>query len=141
MGPPATGPWARPGERLRWDDERGAVGKVIVVTLVLFGLAAVETGSIIFTKLSLENTASAVASDAVTDLISSHNPQAACATALESTHRQDEHARLVSCVADPRKGEVVVKLKKIASTILVKRLGFLRKLGVVRAKVDTGPST
>src|SRR6266536_6121009 len=130
--------------RLRFSDERGAVGRVIVTTLVLIvviGLAAVETGSIIFTTLSLENTASDVAADAALELNGSHSAQAACTEAQRSTVSHDADARLVSCVADPKLGEVKIKLRKLASTIIVQHVPFLRKLRVVKATADTGPST
>ncbi|MFL5799276.1 MAG: hypothetical protein ACJ77A_15260 [Actinomycetota bacterium] len=133
----------QPGRR-RFSDERGAVGRLIVTVLVLivvFGLAAVETGSIVFTKLSLENTASDVASDARLVLTGSHNAQQACAEAESSTQSHDADARLVSCVADPRLDEVKVKLRKLATTIIVQHVPFLRKLRVVKATADTGPST
>jgi hypothetical protein len=32
-----------------------------------------------------------------------------------------------------------VKLRKIAPTLIVQRVGFLRKLGVVKATAETGP--
>lgn len=130
--------------RRRFSDERGSVGRVIVTMLVLivvFGLAVVEAGSIIFTKLSLENTASDVAADAVLVLNGSHNPQQACAEAETSTQSHDADARLVSCIADPKLGEVKVKLRKVATTIIIRHVSFLRKLGVVKSTADTGPST
>jgi hypothetical protein len=130
-------------ERVRWSDERGSVGRLIIGTVVLIfvvGLAVVETGSIIFTHLSLENTASDVAADAAVDINASHSANAACNTALQSTHTHDKDAKLVSCSADPKTGEVKVKLRKVATTLIVKHVGFLRKLGVVKATADTGPS-
>jgi Flp pilus assembly protein TadG len=131
-------------EHPRLSDQRGAVGRVILtmlVLIVLFGIAAVETGSIIFTKLSLENTASDVAADAVLVLNGSHDPQQACTEAQSSLRDHDSAARLVRCIADPRLGEVKITLRKIATTIIVRHVSFLRKLGVVRATADTGPST
>ena len=121
--------------------QRGSVGSVIVTMLVLivvFGLAVVETGSIVFTKLSLENTASDVASDAVLTLNSSHNSQQACIAAQQSLETHDKKARLVVCSADPQDGEVKVTLRKVASTIVVSHVSFLRKLGVVKASADLG---
>jgi hypothetical protein len=121
------------------------VGRVIVTMLVLivvFGIAAVEAGSIIFTKLSLENTASDVAADAILVLNGSHNPQQACTEAQSSLETHDADARLVRCIADPSVGEVKITLRKVATTIIVRRLSFLRKLGVVKATADIGgPST
>jgi hypothetical protein len=110
----------------------------MLVLIVIFGIAAVEAGSIIFTSLSLENTASDVAADALLELNGSHDPQAACAEAETSTKSHDSDARLVSCIADPKLGEVKVKLRKVATTIIVRHISFLRKLGVVKATADAG---
>lgn len=131
----------RPTGRRRFSDQRGAVGRVILTLLILIvvaGLAVVEAGSIVFTRLSLENTASDVAADAVLVLNGSHDPQAACAAAQDSTQSHDADARLVRCTADPRVGEVKVTLRKVATTIIVNHVSFLRKLGVVRATADLG---
>jgi len=126
----------------RWNDERGLVGKMIVVTLILIvviGLAVVEAGSIVFTKLSLENTASAVAADGARDLGTSHSQAGACQAAAESLKERDGDAVLVTCQADPSTGQIFIKLRKTASTLIVRRVGFLRKLGVVKATAETGP--
>ena len=128
----------------RWRDERGLVGKMIVtllVVIVLVGLAAVEAGSIIFAKLSLENTVSAAAADGERDLLSSHNAQSACNTARQSALEHDKNAFFVQCQADAKTNQIFVKLRKTAPTLIVRRVGFLRQLGVVKATAETGPGT
>jgi hypothetical protein len=125
-------------------DERGLVGKAIVILLVVIlviGVAVIEAGSIIFTKLSLENTASSVVADGARDLASSHSEKAACLAAEQSLEEHDSKAELKQCTANPNTGQIFVKLRKVASTLIVQRVGFLRKLGVVKATAETGPGT
>ena len=132
----------RSGLRLRFRDERGLVGKMMVtllILIVLFGLAAIETGSIIFAKLSLENTVETAAADGDRDLIASHNANSACQAAAQSVIEHDENARFVRCVADPKTNQIYVRIRKEAPTLIVQRVGFLRKLGIVKAEAETGP--
>jgi hypothetical protein len=128
----------------RWNDERGLVGKMMVTLLIIIifvGLVAVEAGSIVFAKLSLENTVSTAAADGERELLSSHDPKSACQAAAQSMVEHDENAFFVKCVADPRTNQIFVKIRKIAPTLVVQRVGFLRKLGVVKATAETGPGT
>ena len=126
----------------RWRDERGLVGKAIVmllVVIVLVGIAAVEAGSIIFTKLSLENTASTVAADGARELAASHDQSDACKAAAASLQQHDPNAELKECTANTTTDVILIKLRKVAPTLIVRRVGFLRKLGVVKATEQTGP--
>lgn len=126
----------------RWDDERGLVGKAVVILLIVIlviGVMAVEAGSIIFTKLSLENTADAAAADGERDFASSHNVAEACAAAKASALDHDKDVHFVACTADPNSGVISIKIRKTAPTLIVRRIGFLRKLGVVKATAQTGP--
>jgi Flp pilus assembly protein TadG len=128
----------------RWSDERGLVGKAIVlllVVVVLVGLMAVEAGSIIFTKLSVQNTADAAAADGQRDLASSHSAAEACAAAKASALDEDKNVVFVTCSADPKTGVISIKIRKTAPTLIVRRIGFLRKLGVVKATAQNGPGT
>jgi Flp pilus assembly protein TadG len=128
--------------RDRFRDERGLVGKMMVTLLliiILVGVVAVETGSIVFAKLSLENTASTAAADGERDLLSSHSANSACQSAAQSMIEHDKDARFVQCVADPRTNQIYVKIRKEAPTLIVQRVGFLRKLGIVKAEAETGP--
>ncbi len=129
--------------RQRLSDERGLVGKVIVVTLVLIvvvGLALIEAGSIIFARISLENTAASVAADAARELASSGSTQAAaCNAARRSALENDKNARLVQCNANPSTGIVSIRLRKVAPTLIVQHVDFLKKLSVVKATATAGP--
>jgi hypothetical protein len=131
-----------PAARIRFADERGLVGRLIITTVILIavvGLAVVETGSIIFAKLSLENTASAVANDAQIAFSGSHNAKSAEQAALESLQQHDSDAHLVEFSANPQTGVVTVEVKKVAPTLIVQRVKFLKKLGIVTASASSGP--
>jgi Flp pilus assembly protein TadG len=126
----------------RLQDERGLVGRMIITLLlviILVGIAAVEAGSIIFTKLSLENTASTAAADGARELAATHSRDGACQVAAISVIQSDESAEMKECIANPQTGTVFVKVKKVASTLIVQHVSFLRKLGVVKATAETGP--
>jgi hypothetical protein len=130
----------------RWNDERGLVGKMMVtilVVIVVVGIAAVEAGSIVFTKLSLENTASAAAADGERELAASKSAASACQAAAASALQQDKDVVFVvqACKADPSTGQISIKLRKTAPTLIIGKVGFLRKLGVVKATAETGPGT
>jgi len=126
----------------RLQDQRGLVGKAIVILLlvILFlGVVAVETGSIVFAKLSLENTAEAAAADGARDLETSHNRDSACQAAAISVVEHDKTAVLKNCDANLNTGTVFVRLRKNASTLIVQHIGFLEKLAIVKATAETGP--
>jgi Flp pilus assembly protein TadG len=126
----------------RLQDERGLVGKALVILMlvVLFlGIVVVETGSIVFTKLSLENTAEAAAADGARDLATSHNRNSACEAAAISVVEHDKNAVLKNCDANLTTGTVFIRLRKDASTLIVQHIGFLEKLAIVKATAETGP--
>jgi archaellin len=128
----------------RLHDERGLVGKSLVVLMLLValvGVAAVEAGSIIFTTLSLQSTADQVAADAARTYNTSHSFQAAELAAKQSLQQHDPDAKLVhqGITIDPRTGDVTVKLKKKASTLIVSRIDALKHFAVVTATSTAGP--
>jgi uncharacterized membrane protein len=123
--------------------EAGLVGRSVIILLVLaliIGLAAVEGGSILFTQLKLQDAADAAASAASGEYYSSHQVDAARAAALSSIQEQDEGAHLVKLVIDTQ-GDVTLVLKTKASTLVVQRVGFLKKLAIVKATSTSGPPT
>ena len=128
--------------RLR--SEAGLVGRSTVILLVLvaiFGVFAVEGGSILFTRLSLQDTADAVANQAAGSYYNTNSFQSAEQAAEDSLVEHDPTAKIVGFQVDPSTGNVTVILRKAAATILVKRVGFLKKLGVIRVSSTAGPPT
>jgi Flp pilus assembly protein TadG len=131
------------GVARRLAGEAGLVGKSLIILLVLvltIGLAAVEGGSILFTQLKLQDAADAAASAASGQYQSTHSLDSARQAALEAIQEQDEGAHLVKIVVDT-KGDVTLVLKTKASTLIVQRVGFLKKLAVVKATSTSGPPT
>ena len=130
--------------RRRLHDETGLVGRSTVVLMVLvliFGLAAVEGGSILFTRLSLQDTADAVANAGAGNYYNTKNFQQAQDASQESLLEHDSAAKMVGFQVDPSSGNVTVTLKKVASTMIIQRFKFSRKLAVIRVSSTAGPPT
>lgn len=127
-------------------DDRGLIGKVLVIWLVviaLLGVAALDTVSIVRTRLSLADTAESAARKAASDYAGNGNAAAACAAAAEVTARADSryHVARRGCVVEPGSGEVTLILRTRASTILIGRFapisGFAR---IVERATSARPS-
>ena len=130
--------------RSRLRGEAGLVGRSTVILLVLvavFGVCAVEGGSILFTRLSLQDTADAVANQASGSYYNTRSFQSAEQAAEDSLMEHDPTAKIVGFQVDPTTRNVTVILRKTATTFLVKRIGFLKKLGVIRVSSTAGPPT
>ena len=124
--------------------ESGLVGRSTVFLLflvIVLGLCAVEGGSILFTRLSLQDTADAAANQAAGTYNNSNNFQQAEVTAKNAVAEQDPAAKLVGFQVDPNTKTVTVILRKTATTLLVRRIGFLKKLGRIRVTSTAGPPT
>jgi uncharacterized membrane protein len=130
--------------RARLRDETGLVGRstvVLMVLVVIFGLAAVEGGSILFTRLSLQDTADAVANAGAGSWYNAKSFRQAEEASQQSLVEHDPTAKLVGFQVDPSSGNVTVTLKKVASTMLVQRFDFTKKIGVIRVSSTAGPPT
>jgi uncharacterized membrane protein len=128
----------------RLHGEAGLVGRSTVFLLVLvavFGVCAVEGGSILFTRLSLQDTADAVANHAAGSYYNTNSFQAAERAAQESLLEHDPAARIVGFQVNPSTHYVTVILRKPATTLFVKHVSFLKKLGVIRVTSTAGPPT
>jgi Flp pilus assembly protein TadG len=133
------------GPRVDARDEHGLVGKSVVITMILIaviGVGVIEGASILFTRLSLQNTADQVAADASLDYNSNHSSAGAQQVALQSLKEHDEDAHLVNIQFDvPKAGDVTVKIKKKATTFIVQHVSFLKKLAVAKVTATSGPSS
>jgi hypothetical protein len=121
---------------VRLHDERGLLGKMAVIWLLLAAVivvAAIDGGSIIFTKVHLSNVATNAASDAVANYSSNHNVAAACQVAATTIKSQDASIKLGKdyCVIDTASGAVTIRLHKLAPTLLAGRLSFTKKYALV----------
>jgi uncharacterized membrane protein len=128
----------------RLGDETGLVGRsaiVLMILIVIFGVAAVEGGSILFTRLSLQDTADAAANAGAGNYYNTKNFQQAEEASQQSIVEHDPSAKLVGFQVDPNTGDVTVTLRKTASTMFVQRVHLLRKLGIIRVSSTAGPPT
>jgi hypothetical protein len=120
----------------RLSDERGMLGKMAIVWLLLtavFVVAVIDGGSIILTKVHLSNVATDAASDAVANYSSNKDVTQACTTAAATVHSEDPGIKLgkTFCVVDTTTGAITIRLHKEAKTILAGRLSFTKKYAEV----------
>ncbi|MEX0984840.1 MAG: pilus assembly protein TadG-related protein [Actinomycetota bacterium] len=114
-------------------DESGMVGKIIVIWLllvVLLGVVALDTGSILFAKFRLSDLASNAATAGATSFRNGHDVDEACQAAKEAIEREEADQRVPHgfCKVTASNGEVVITLRKQAKTLLAGRLGFTEDL-------------
>ncbi len=125
-------------------DERGLASASVVryiIVIALLGLVFVEAGSIITTKISLQNAADSAVIEAADAWEGSGNIRATEAVARDALNRrQQEDAEIVRVEADPAPSyEVRLTVRKQANTLLVDRISFLADLATVEAEGIGGP--
>ncbi|HEX5950847.1 MAG TPA: hypothetical protein VFZ96_07585 [Actinomycetota bacterium] len=117
-------------------DERGLVGKILALWLVLAVLLAVlayDGIRIAVTKFRVADAAQTAAFESATTLRSTRGDRdAAYRAAQQAVAEADEGLRLAGFVIDPRTNEIRVTVAKKAPTILVERIGFLSSLARAR---------
>jgi hypothetical protein len=130
---------------VRWNDERGLLGKLaiawlIVAALIVVGLA--DGASILVARLHLSDVAGAAAIAGATDYATTHDVRHACEAAAASIQTADKDVKLGKnfCTVDAAKGDVTITLHKEAKTILTGRLGFTKHWASVRDVESNGPS-
>jgi Flp pilus assembly protein TadG len=124
-------------------DQRGLVGTGVIALLIIIvvvGIVAVEGGSILFTRLQVQDIAEAAAFEAATTFRRTHSAETARESALSVIEDRDEEVKLTrfELAAD---GTVTLTVRKRASTFLVQRIGFLSDLAVARATETVEPPT
>lgn len=128
-----------PLDRLR--DERGiligAVAK-LVIFLVLLGLFLFEGGSVIWARLSAQDTADAAATTAVTTYRDTRNVREAEAEAARTVRDKDETARMTHFEVHSD-GSVTVRVRKRAETLIMEHIGFLQGLTIARGAATIEP--
>lgn len=121
------------------EDERGLVGKVIVLWLVLVVLvilAAVDAGSIVLARVRTTDVARDAAAAGAAAFDETGEPEAARQATLAAVIDRDEDAR-VEDVRITKRGKVTVVVSDEATTILVGRFGLLEDLKTVTATEAT----
>ena len=123
-------------------DERGLVGKLIVVWLLLvalLGVAAMDTFSIMFARFRLSDVAMVGAANGATTYVGSSDVKESCDAALKAMTEQDPDVKVGKgfCKVDSRTGEVTITLKTTAGTVVAGRLSITEDLTHITIK-ETG---
>jgi hypothetical protein len=111
-------------------DERGLIGKILVIWLVILGLvvvALIDGGSIVLARLRTDDLARDAASAAEERFSETGRRRQAIRAALATVAETGEDARLVE-VEFSDQGDVTVVVTDRARTLLVGRLGFFEDL-------------
>ena len=114
-------------------DERGLVGKLIVLWLALVVvviLAAVDTGSIVLTRVRTTDLARDAAAAAAAAYRDTGAREDALRAALTSVTDRDQDAR-IDRFDVTRRGRITVVVRARAGTVLVGRFGWLDQLRTV----------
>ncbi|TMK85773.1 MAG: hypothetical protein E6G44_05925 [Actinobacteria bacterium] len=115
--------------RRRLGDERGYVRALIIQTalgMLVIGLAINDGGQLIAAQVRAESVARAAAQAGADTYFRLHKVDAAKSDAYEAAAEVDPTVRVTdfSVASD---GTVTVRVEKLASTIVVKRVGFLKR--------------
>jgi hypothetical protein len=125
-------------------DDRGLIGKMLVVwvvVLALLAVGAIDTISIVRTHLSLADTAVEASHEGAVDYADHADVTQACAAAAQAASHANPkfHVAHAGCRVDPATGKVTLILRTRASTILVGRIGPLSKFARIVEQAISGP--
>lgn len=114
-------------------DERGLVGKILVLWLVLgilLALATFDAAQILYARFKVADAAQTASFEAARTLRSSRGDRrAAYEAARSAVSDTDTDAKMRDFTIDTASGEVSVTVTKRVSTVLVGRFGLLEELG------------
>jgi hypothetical protein len=122
--------------RISWRDEAGFFLSSIlvrfIILLTLFGLAAYDTTQVVIAQIRAESVSRAAALAGADTYYRSKRADLAERDALIAAQEVDPSARITSFrVAN--NGLVIVEAEKHANTLLVKRMGIIKKYNVQKA--------
>jgi hypothetical protein len=126
-------------------DERGLVGKALVITLLVLavlGVCALDAVSILSARYRTADAADRAAEETAYAYKQSHDLRGACQTAVETVEEANHTARIPKggCVIDPGTGDVTITVRETASTIVAKRVDALEDLTKVVATSTAAPA-
>lgn len=130
----------------RWSphaDERGIVASFlikVILGLVVAGTLLIEGGSILFTKLRVQDVAESAATAGASSLFQNRDCSAAGEVAKINAGDKDPRARLRSYECH-QNGRFTVVITKRAETLYVHLIGFLEDLTLARSQVTADPPT
>jgi len=123
-------------------DQRGLINKsllLIIVFLLAVGVVIVDGSSILFRSMQLTDVADKAALDAAAAYDSSKSERAAKEAAQATIASQDSQAQITAFDVDPRTGAATLTLMDTASTLVVKRIGFLQHYSLLTHTSTSGP--
>lgn len=132
---------------MRASDERGFIGKLLIVWLLVLGLlgvAVIDATSIVMARFQLSDAATRAATDAAAALNRGGSPTEACAAAAGSLDEHEPDARRPRrswCQVDPADGRVTIRLRTDAGTLLASRLSFTERFAAVSVAESAGRSS
>jgi hypothetical protein len=124
-------------------DERGLLLKAVAITLVflvVFGIAAIDAGSILIARYNLTQLADDAAFEGAIAYRNQEDRSEACARAedvVESGDPDASHPKIGWCVVDPD-GLVTITLKKTADTFVAKYISYFEEFTRIRATGQSG---
>lgn len=129
----------------RAHDERGLVGKALVITLLILavlGVGVLDAVSILSARYRTADAADRAAEETAYAYKQSHDLRGACQTAVETVEEANHSARIPKggCVIDPGTGDVRITVRETASTIVAKRVDALEDLTKVVATSTAAPA-
>ena len=129
--------------RAAFSDERGIVVSFlfkVIIGLVVVGTLLIEGGSILFTKLRVQDVAESAATAGASQLFHTGDCSSAGEVAVITAHDKDPRAKVRSyeCHRDQRFSVVVTKQ---ADTLYLHLVGFLDDFTVATARVTAQPPT
>lgn len=125
----------------RLDEERGLVGKLLVIWLVvlaLIGVALWDAGSVAIAYLRTANLAQDAARAGVERFEETEERRQAARAVIAAVAAADEDARLER-IEVSRRGDVTIVLTDRAATLIAGRVGFLEDLTTVTSTTTASP--
>jgi glucose/arabinose dehydrogenase len=122
-------------------DERGLITSLLVQALLIFtviGLALYEGGQVLVAQVKAKDVAATAAQAGVEVYRGSKDARQAQIVALSAAEEKDPNTR-VTDVGVGGDGSVTVTAVKTATTIVIRRVSFLRRFGVRTSTVREGP--
>lgn len=122
-------------------DERGIVVSFLirlVVVLALIGIAFVEGGAIVFSKLQVQDIAESAAVAGAGSLRHTRSTQSARESALLNMRDKSGRAKMTAFTVNPD-GSVSVTVRLPANTVLIQHIRFLAPYTMSRATATAEP--
>jgi Flp pilus assembly protein TadG len=125
-------------------DERGLIRSLLIQAVLIFavlGLTLYEGGQMLVAQVKAQNVASAAAqagADTYSRTKGARRAEHAQVAAIEAATGEDPDIQVLA-IDVGADGSVTVTTEKVALTLIIDRVSFLRSLGVRRATVQEAP--